>query len=439
MSENNCPCEGALQFYIREDGTAAVIHCFAMTDQIDIPPMINGALVIEVAHHAFAQAEWLRTVNFPPTIVSIGKEAFIGCASLQRIALPERLQSIGEGCFAQCFQLRQVILPSSLEQIAPYAFKDCISLQEMHIPANCTDIAATAFEECPSLVGFVVDEENMEYMAEDGILYNKNMTMLICCPESRKTPVLLRCGMDYLPEAFDRCMWLPSVETEDGHELYRSIDGVLYSAEGDKLMLVPQGRRRTVHLSAEVVDIAEVALNQSFMPVQQIMPDGSTDFGWMDCCSLQPFSVDEDNPAFCDVDGVLYDKEQTILIACYGDYEGILEIPQSVTILDCGSVLGCGNLTGVILPDELQMIESAAFSGCVSLRQIDVPASVTEIGAEAFLSCFALERCIIRGMETTIGADAFCGCLNVKIYGLRGSEAEAYAARYGIPFQAVKI
>lgn len=426
---------GPVQYTLRENGTAAVTGCLPIVTKVELRSLVHGAIVTEIAEKAFCQDHLLAEVVFPNTLQKIGKEAFCGCESLRKVELPDEISELEECCFGQCFQLRDVHFPKQLRVIGEYAFKDCISLGRIEIPAGCTEIAHNAFEECPSLTEFVVDDENDVYTSVDGILYTKDMSLLLRCPESRRLPVTLACGMEFAREAFDRCMWLPAIEVEEGHQRYSSIDGVLYNAEGDTLELLPQGRRKPLHLTAEIVDISDIALDQSFMPVQQILEDGMVDFAWIDCCSLQPFEVDADNPAFSDVDGVLYDKEQTVLIACFGDFEGVLQIPDSVTVIDCGAVSGCGKVTSVILPDDLQIIDNAAFSGCVALESLDVPASVTEIGMEAFLSCFALQKLTIRGMNTTIGKDALMGCLNVSICAPVGSAAEQYAAEWDVPFE----
>ena len=422
-------------YTIHANGTATVTGCLPVFRKIELHAMAEDAIVTEIGERAFFQDHMLAEIILPQTLRSIGKEAFCGCELLHKIEFPDEITELGECCFGQCFQLREVRLSKQLTTIGEYAFKDCISLGKMEIPASCTEIAGNAFEECPSLTAFVVDDENDVYTAVDGILYTKDMSLLLRCPESRREPVSLPCGMEFAREAFDRCMFLPAIEAEAGHQRYCSIDGVLYNAEGDTLELLPQGRRKPLHLSADVVDIADIALDQSFLPVQQILEDGMVDFAWIDCCSIQPFDVDADNPAFSDVEGILYDKEQTVLIACYGDFQGVLPIPDTVTVIDCGAVSGCGKVTGAILPSELQIIDNAAFSGCVALESLDVPASVTEIGMEAFLSCFALQKLVIRGTDTTIGKDALMGCLNVKICAPRNSEAERYAAEWDVPFE----
>ena len=429
---------GVVWYQIFADGHAEAVGCIPCVNQLDLLAAVENVPVTAIADEAFSGNFFLTEVRFPDTLERIGKEAFRGCEKLRELTFPTGLKTLEDSCFAQCFQLRDISLPDSLETIADFAFKDCISLRSVTLRKNCREVSPTAFQECPSLERFFVTDDNEYFTSDDGILYNKDMTILLRCPETRNTPVRLREDMDFQPDAFDRCMWLPAVIADDDHPMYSTLDdGVLYSKDGTQLMLVPQGRKQPLHIEENVTDIAERALDQSFVPVMQVKDD-VVDFAWIDCCSLPRFEVSEYNPAFCDVEGILYDKEQTVLIACYGAFKGVLELPDTVTMIDCGAVSGCGGVTGVVLPDALFLIDNAAFACCTALKEADIPSGVTTIGDEAFLSCFSLETVRITNPDTEIGTDAFLGCLNLTIYAPNGSTAEEYANTHEIAFQPLE-
>lgn len=428
---------GPVWYRMIPDSHAEVIGCLPFIKNITIPPMIEHIPVTGIAEQAFAGCSALSRITLPDSVGQIGKEAFRGCEKLRTFRFPNQLRILEESCFAQCFQLRNAVFPDTLETVGAYAFKDCISLMEVSLGKGCREIAPTAFQECPSLTAFHVPQENEFFSAEEGILYNYDKTMLLRCPETRDRAVFLDADTEFIPDAFDRCMKLPAIYADDNHPTYGSWDGVLYDKEGTTLMMLPQGRRKPLQLLECVIDISERALDQSFVPVMQVA-DNVIDFAWIDCCSLPRFEVSEYNPAFSDVDGVLYDKEQTVLIACYGAFHGTLVLPETVTMIDCGAVSGCGGVTEVILPEGLFLIDHAAFASCTALREADIPQSVTTIGDEAFLSCFSLEAVRIAGMDVEIGADAFLGCLNLTIYAPQGSTAEAYAKEHEIPFRCLE-
>ena len=91
--------------------------------------------------------------------------------------------------------------------------------------------------------------------------------------------------------------------------------------------------------------------------------DDPTDNGWdyvfSYCDSLTAISVDAQNPAFCSVDGVLYDKGRTMLINYPCNHPGEV-YHVSAPILCCTSFASCQNLKFLFLdnPDTPDVSEN---------------------------------------------------------------------------------
>lgn len=84
----------------------------------------------------------------------------------------------------------------------------------------------------------------------------------------------------------------------------------------------------------------------------------------------------------------------------------LVELPKSI----CAS---CNNLVEVRLPSTLKTIGWGAFFGDNSLRKIDLPNGVTEIGICAFGNCSNLSNINIPKSVVKIGASAFTECNNL--------------------------
>ena len=69
--------------------------------------------------------------------------------------------------------------------ISAEAFKDCTFLVSIEIPATVQSIGERAFIGCSSLVLITVDIENPHFSSADAILYSKNKSTIICCPQER--------------------------------------------------------------------------------------------------------------------------------------------------------------------------------------------------------------------------------------------------------------
>ena len=103
------------------------------------------------------------------TIV-ICDNAFWFCENLQEITLPSSVTSIGDDAFFGCKNLREIILPSSVTSIGDRAFIGCRNLQEIN-----------------------VTEGNKFYRVIDGVLYTKDLKMMIYYPirkEDKKIEIL---------------------------------------------------------------------------------------------------------------------------------------------------------------------------------------------------------------------------------------------------------
>jgi BspA type Leucine rich repeat region (6 copies) len=125
---------------------------------------------------------------------------------------------------------------------------------------------------------------------------------------------------------------------------------------------------------------------------------------------LTNFSVEAANPAYSSLNGVLFDKAQTTLIAFPLGRGGSYVIPNSVTHIVDRAFSGCTGLTNVIIGNSVTNIGGSAFSGCTNLTSATIPNSVTSIGVGAFHFCRGLTNVIIGNSVTSIGGSAFSGC-----------------------------
>jgi hypothetical protein len=101
------------------------------------------------------------------------------------------------------------------------------------------------------------------------------------------------------------------------------------------------------------------------------------------CKGLSAITVNPSNTAFCSVDGVLFDKNQTALLEYPVGKVGDYSVPAGVMAIS-EAAFGGASISNIILPDSLTSIGASAFSGCVGLTNIVIPANVTNIGSYAW-------------------------------------------------------
>jgi len=123
------------------------------------------------------------------------------------------------------------------------------------------------------------------------------------------------------------------------------------------------------------------------------------------------FTVDEGNPYFCAVDGVLYTKDMKKLVLCPRHHIRPVDIPFGVRDIGDNAFSG-SKVTAVIFPSSVKRIGNYAFQNCEFLRRIELPPFLTSIGWEAFSGSYLEEVHINSGLRwIEYGAFGKCECL----------------------------
>ena len=298
-------------------------------------------------------------ITIPASVTSIEHDAFHGCSSLTSITIPDGVISIGDYAFNACTRLTSITIPDDVTSIGRWAFLSCTSLTSVTIPGSVTRIGDLAFGSCTSLTSITVDSSNAVYSSINGLLYDKAIETLICCPGG-KSEVLA------IPD---------------------SVTSIRRNAFSDCTTL------RSITIPGGVTSIG--------------------DYSFSGCTSLTSITVDSSNAVYSSINGLLYDKAIETLICCPGGKSQVLTIPGSVTSIRSNAFYRCTTLTSVTIPDGVTGIGNRAFYGCTTLTSVTIPDSVTIIGAFAFYDCTSLTSVTIPGSVNSIETYAFSDCTSL--------------------------
>ncbi len=146
------------------------------------------------------------------------------------------------------------------------------------------------------------------------------------------------------------------------------------------------------------------------------IPDTVTSIGgaFGGCTSMTDYIVDENNTAYCSVDGVLFDKDMTTLVKYPTARTRSYTVPSSVTTLGASAFANCAGITDVVIGGGVTDIKSQAFMSCTNLKSAVIGAGVESIGTSAFFGCSALEGVSISDDVTSIGVQGFAYCYALK-------------------------
>ncbi len=164
------------------------------------------------------------------------------------------------------------------------------------------------------------------------------------------------------------------------------------------------------------------------------------------CSSLTEIDVDEANPTFSAIDGILYRKDTDPDSETYGKVTtlsifpagkgGKFTIPYGIKYIGAYAFDHCYNLTEVDMYNTVTTINSYAFSYCWNLKSIRLSDNLTTLGSYALAHCDSLSRIDLPASLINIGTDAVLGTIdsddNKVYYFVDGISctADSYAYEY---------
>ncbi|HNX12093.1 MAG: leucine-rich repeat protein [Paludibacteraceae bacterium] len=370
----------------------------------------------EIPKYALSENIKIKAIKLPSSANSIGVGAFRSCTGLRSFTNAVSVTTIQHEAFYNCKSLKTVEIPAKVKTIQYEAFYQCDSLTLVNISASLVSFERNCFNFTAS---FTVDPKNLYFSALDGILYNKNKTTLLQCPNSKSGNFSIASSVVTIgANAFRKC---------------EKITGVIFSPVLDSIkdfsfigctglteLNFPSSLRyignnaffsctnlKTVGFSDAMEFIGDDAFNECALIDSIVMPSkmkriGSCAFRY--CTALK--AVRFVAPSSLNEIGILTFQACTGLTS--------VSIPNSVKKLGGGAFQDCTNLKEVSLPSSLPNISISLFKGCEKLTSVDIPSSVSKISDYAFLGCYSLSNLLLPTGVDSIGYRAFGGCTKLK-------------------------
>jgi len=369
-------------------------------------------------------------IKIPSTIqgypvTSIGISAFRGCEGLTNITIPDSVTIIGNSAFSWCTGLTSVTIGNGVTNIGLGAFSSCTNLTSITIPAQVSIIGESAFNENIKMTEIIVDDNNVSFASQDGVLFNKNKLTLLKYPCGKVGDYIIPNGVTSISDsAFIRCMKMTNVTIPNsvvniGDSAFESCTGLTAVIIPNQLSTIKYNTfydctgLTSMILPDSIISIGKMAYYGCSELTSFTIPINVTnilDYAFIGCSKLTQFNVDKGNTRFASQDGVLFNKSMTSLIQYPSGKSGDYIIPNSVISLGITAFNGCTGLTRVNIPNGIVNISNGLFYNCTGLINVTIPNSVTLIDDYAFYGCTGLTSMTISNSVASIGYAAFLGC-----------------------------
>lgn len=170
--------------------------------------------------------------------------------------IPQTVKTIEDLAFTNCINLENITLPNQLRTIGWWAFSGCNKLKSVRIPLSVEEIGQSTFADCMALTDFELDEASPYFTFKDGVLYNKDMTTIICYPAGRRAQTYTIPATVSEIDAVVFCgnPYLTNIIVDKNNPKYTSIDGVLYDKNLKTVIYCPSGKSMDSFLFPETVN-----------------------------------------------------------------------------------------------------------------------------------------------------------------------------------------
>jgi hypothetical protein len=182
----------------------------------------------ETLLHTYPEGKAGASFTIPSSVTIIGDYAFYSCSSLTTISIPNSVTSIKGSAFSGCSNLQSVTIGSNVTSIGTFVFSSCSKLTSITIPSSVTSIGTDTFSNCSSLTAITVDAGNNAYIDDDGVLYNKDKTLLHSYPQGKAgASFVIPAGVTKIGES---AFWASNLTSITIPNSVTSIDGWAFSS-----------------------------------------------------------------------------------------------------------------------------------------------------------------------------------------------------------------
>lgn len=206
----------------------------------------------------------------------------------------------------------------SVSSQSNYKIVDGGAAEELIVPETLEnlDLKSFSISQFESLEKITVSEKNSQYVSINGVVFTKDKSTLIFYPPAKTdNTLILPKQTSSISDYLYAKKYLSVIAVEAGNTSYSSVDGVLFTADGRKIICYPLNKKNETYViprSWSVFDTYHFETNDH----------------------LKYLEVEEGNTVFSAYNGDLYSVDGSILLyRPKNDNIQVLELPDNVTTI----------------------------------------------------------------------------------------------------------
>ena len=384
------------EYRITDDDEVVITKYKGNAENVVTPTMIEGKPVVGIGQNAFAENETLKVLT-----ISEGVRFFEGILVDVNV------------------NLKEIHLPSTLY----------LGKVEGNAYSGCNGVSGY----CPKLDKITVAENNPYLCQENGIVYTKDKTVVICCaPKTELGDFILPSSVTYICDmAFNCNETLTSIQIPD------KVTYIGYWAFDNCTNLEKMNIPRSVEV------IGQYAFNQTrlksiWIPkeVEGVGITGDRFTTVIGAEPIQEITVEEGNTYYKVIDGALI-HDNWIFMYAGGNKQTSYNMPDYIEKIGWMAFEGAENLESITLSGKLKEIPYRGFKGCSNLKKIVIPSGVETIGNSAFWDCTSLQKIYIPKSVTSIEDYVFANVWSITDIYYAGTQEEWETIKKGNSFNDI--
>lgn len=363
------------------NGRATIYGYNGNDEVVAIPSMIDDCSVVLIKN--FGANDKVTTVNIPDSVELISFNAFADCTNLKVVNIGAGVKDIGGTLDFQPNASQPDPVPTGTETPASFAEDAILAAQDPWQPA---------FKNCINLEEFIVSPDNTVFSSEDGVLFNKDKTMLLLCPEGK-------IGSYTVPDSV--------MAFDDRGEWNGYLWSPFYHCSKLEELIIPDSVVGKIENSAGMTSLKRIYIGKGITNI--------TDYNYENILrtpSLESIEISSQSENYTTEDGVVFNKDKSKLELFPRSKGTIYTAPSTVKEISEYAFADTAMLSEIILPETLEVIGFRAFRNC-QVKNIEIPSGVKEIQEGAF-SGSAIESFNWPEHLEVIKAGMFVGCENLK-------------------------